>query len=163
MPRSPMSVEQLRDYAYCSMLYYWRHVAGIRGEKAPRTTLELAGDSVRDAWSLYASRPGTGLPDLVCLGKALTGGFPLSACVGRADLMDAAWPVSTGEAIHTSTYLGHPVGCAMALAQIAEIKRLKLCERSARRGAELQKHILHRARKGCLIPGRMVPVGIKAG
>ena len=74
------------------------------------------------------------IPDLICLGKALTGGFPLSACVGRADLMDAAWPVSTGEAIHTSTFLGHPVGCAMALAQIAEIKRLKLCERSAELG-----------------------------
>src|ERR1035437_8534145 len=64
------------------------------------------------------------MPDLICLGKALTGGFPLSACVGRADLIDAAWPASTGEAIHTSTFLGHPVGCAMALAQIAEIKRL---------------------------------------
>ncbi len=70
-------------------------------------------------------------PDLVCLGKALTGGFPLSACVGRADLMDAAWPASTGEAIHTSTFLGHPVGCAMALAQIAEIERLKLATRAA--------------------------------
>jgi 4-aminobutyrate aminotransferase-like enzyme len=76
-------------------------------------------------------------PDLICLGKALTGGFPLSACVGRADVMDAAWPASTGEAIHTSTYLGHPVGCAMALAQIADIKRLKLCERSAKLGGFL--------------------------
>jgi 4-aminobutyrate aminotransferase-like enzyme len=74
------------------------------------------------------------VPDLICLGKALTGGFPLSACVGRADLMDAAWPASTGEAIHTSTFLGHPVGCAMALAQIDEIRRLKLCERSAALG-----------------------------
>jgi 4-aminobutyrate aminotransferase-like enzyme len=74
------------------------------------------------------------VPDLICLGKALTGGFPLSACVGRADVMDAAWPASQGEAIHTSTFLGHPVGCAMALAQIAEIRRLKLCERSARLG-----------------------------
>jgi len=70
------------------------------------------------------------IPDLICLGKALTGGFPLSACVGRADLMDAAWPASAGEAIHTSTFLGHPVGCAMALAQILEIRRLKLCEHS---------------------------------
>jgi 4-aminobutyrate aminotransferase-like enzyme len=61
------------------------------------------------------------VPDVICLGKALTGGFPLSACVGESRLMDAAWPPSTGEAIHTSTYLGHPVGCAMALAQIGEI------------------------------------------
>ena len=81
------------------------------------------------------------IPDVICLGKALTGGFPLSACVGRADLMDAAWPASNGEAIHTSTFLGHPVGCAMALAQIKEIQRLKLCERAATLGAELLKQL----------------------
>jgi 4-aminobutyrate aminotransferase-like enzyme len=74
------------------------------------------------------------VPDLICLGKALTGGFPLSACVGCADLMDAAWPESTGEAIHTSTFLGHPVGCAMALAQIEEIRSRKLVKRSAKLG-----------------------------
>lgn len=77
------------------------------------------------------------MPDLICLGKALTGGFPLSACVGRADLMDAAWPASTGEAIHTSTFQGNPVGCAMALAQIAEIRSRKLPERAAATGAYL--------------------------
>jgi acetylornithine/succinyldiaminopimelate/putrescine aminotransferase len=71
-------------------------------------------------------------PDLICLGKALTGGFPLSACVGRADIIDATWPPSTGEAIHTSTFQGNPVGCAMALAQIAEIRSKKLPQ--ARRG-----------------------------
>jgi acetylornithine/succinyldiaminopimelate/putrescine aminotransferase len=58
-------------------------------------------------------------PDIICLGKALSGGFPISACVGRADIMDA-WPRSTGEALHTSTTLGNPLGCAMALASIAE-------------------------------------------
>ncbi|HEV2394822.1 MAG TPA: aspartate aminotransferase family protein [Verrucomicrobiae bacterium] len=77
------------------------------------------------------------IPDLVCLGKALTGGFPLSACVGRADLMDAAWPASSGEAIHTSTFLGHPVGCAMALAQIQEIQQRRLATRAARLGKVL--------------------------
>lgn len=80
-------------------------------------------------------------PDLICLGKALTGGFPLSACVGRADLMDAAWPPSDGEAIHTSTYLGHPVGCAMALAQIAEIRRRDLITRSATLGRHLRDEL----------------------
>jgi len=87
----------------------------------------------------FACEHSRTVPDLICLGKALTGGFPLSACVGRADLMDRAWPRATGEAIHTSTFLGHPVGCAMALAQIAEIGRKKLVERSALLGAELLK------------------------
>lgn len=77
------------------------------------------------------------VPDLICLGKALTGGFPMSACVGRADVMDLAWPASMGEAIHTSTFLGHPVGCAMALAQIRELERRALPERSRRLGAAL--------------------------
>jgi 4-aminobutyrate aminotransferase-like enzyme len=89
----------------------------------------------------FACEHSRTIPDLICLGKALTGGFPLSACVGRADLMDAAWPASTGEAIHTSTFLGHPVGCAMALAQISEIRRLKLCERSAKLGKYLLEEL----------------------
>ncbi len=77
------------------------------------------------------------IPDLICLGKALTGGFPLSACVGRADIMDAAWPLSQGEALHTSTFLGHPVGCAMALAQIGEITKRQLPKHSEVLGAKL--------------------------
>jgi len=93
----------------------------------------------------FACEHSSVTPDLICLGKALTGGFPLSACVGRADLMDAAWPQSKGEAIHTSTFLGNPVGCAMALAQIAEIGKRKLPERSAQLGkfllTELQAKI----------------------
>ncbi len=91
---------------------------------------------------LFACDHGGVMPDVICLGKALTGGFPLPACVGRADVMDAAWPTSTGEAIHTSTFLGNPVGCAMALAQIAEIERLKLPERAA----ELGEHLLEKLR-----------------
>jgi 4-aminobutyrate aminotransferase-like enzyme len=83
------------------------------------------------------------IPDIICLGKALTGGFPLSACVGRAEVMDAAWPASRGEAMHTSTFLGNPVGCAMALAQIEELRENKLPERAAKLGefflAELSK------------------------
>lgn len=85
----------------------------------------------------FACEHSQTIPDLICLGKALTGGFPLSACVGSAELIDSAWPRSTGEAIHTSTFLGHPVGCAMALAQIAEIRTNKLADRSAVLGKAL--------------------------
>jgi len=89
----------------------------------------------------FACEHSGAIPDLICLGKGLTGGFPLSACVGRADIMDTAWPASTGEAIHTSTFLGHPVGCAMALKQISELRRRKLGERSARLGRTLLEQL----------------------
>ena len=45
--------------------------------------------------------------------------------------------VSTGEALHTSTYLGNPLGCAAALATIDELERLQLPARAARLGARL--------------------------
>jgi len=48
-----------------------------------------------------------------------------------------AWPRSTGEAIHTSTFLGHPLGCAAALASIAVLRDERLVERSAELGARL--------------------------
>ncbi|HEX3719793.1 MAG TPA: aspartate aminotransferase family protein [Verrucomicrobiae bacterium] len=82
----------------------------------------------------FACEETSTMPDLICLGKALTGGFPLSVCVGRADIIDRAWPPSKGEAIHTSTFQGNPVGCAMALAQIAEIRDKKLPQRAAQLG-----------------------------
>src|SRR5688500_2643072 len=71
------------------------------------------------------------------MGKALAGGFPISACVGKSALIERAWPKSRGEAIHTSTFLGHPVGCAMALVNIAEIRSQKLPDKADQRGKEL--------------------------
>jgi 4-aminobutyrate aminotransferase-like enzyme len=62
------------------------------------------------------------VPDLICLGKALAGGFPISVCVGKADVMDA-WPETHGEALHTSTFLGNPMGCAMALEAIRQYRK----------------------------------------
>jgi 4-aminobutyrate aminotransferase-like enzyme len=76
-------------------------------------------------------------PDIICLGKALTGGFPLSACVGRADVMDA-WPASNGEALHTSTYLGNPVGCAMALASLKMHAEPEIARAVRERGTKLK-------------------------
>ncbi len=62
-------------------------------------------------------------PDLLCLGKALGGGFPVSACLGTADAM-AGWGSSTGAAIHTQTFLGHPPACAAALATLPLLQAL---------------------------------------
>jgi len=74
------------------------------------------------------------LPDVVALGKALGGGFPISACVGRAEVM-RRWPASTGEALHTSTHLGNPLGCAAALAVLRTLKSDSLVQRADEVGA----------------------------
>jgi 4-aminobutyrate aminotransferase-like enzyme len=76
-------------------------------------------------------------PDLLCLGKALTSGFPLAACVGRASIMDAAWPESTGEALHTSTFLGNPLGCRMALESLKLLEAEPWSDRVEKLGAHL--------------------------
>jgi 4-aminobutyrate aminotransferase-like enzyme len=74
------------------------------------------------------------VPDLLCVGKGLGGGMPLSACLGRAEVMDR-WPASAGESLHTQTFLGHPPACAAALASLAVLAEEKLPERAAEVGA----------------------------
>jgi 4-aminobutyrate aminotransferase-like enzyme len=77
-------------------------------------------------------------PDIVCLGKALGGGVPISACLARREVMDA-WPESHGEAIHTSTFLGHPLACAAALAVLETLERERVVDRVRVLGSELME------------------------
>lgn len=79
-------------------------------------------------------------PDILLVGKALTGSLPLSAALGTPAVMDA-WPESAGEAIHTSTFLGNPVTCAAALAQLDEIETMGLVSRSAALGGVIRERI----------------------
>ena len=80
------------------------------------------------------------LPDMVCLGKGMAGGYPISACVGSAAVMDA-WGASKGEALHTQTFLGNPVGSAMALACIEVLEGVlpEVTEKGARFRARLEE------------------------
>jgi 4-aminobutyrate aminotransferase-like enzyme len=73
------------------------------------------------------------IPDLLCVGKGLASGMPISACLGKREVFDA-WPHSTGEALHTQTFLGHPASCAAALASLEVAEREELAERSRRLG-----------------------------
>lgn len=74
------------------------------------------------------------IPDLLCIGKAMGGGFPISACLGKKQIMKSLG-VSKGEAIHTSTFLGNPLGCAASLAVIEEIEKNKLVENAQEKGS----------------------------
>jgi 4-aminobutyrate aminotransferase/(S)-3-amino-2-methylpropionate transaminase len=69
-------------------------------------------------------------PDLVSLAKSLSNGLPLSAVVGRADVMDAAEPGGLG-----GTFGGNPISCAAALGAIETIEQDGLAARAESIGA----------------------------
>ncbi len=69
-------------------------------------------------------------PDILVLGKALGGGFPLGAFALRSGLAQAL--LATGQIPHLSTFGGHPVACAASLAVIRVIRRQRLIQRVQR-------------------------------
>jgi 4-aminobutyrate aminotransferase/(S)-3-amino-2-methylpropionate transaminase len=71
-------------------------------------------------------------PDLITLAKSMAGGFPISAVVGRADVMDAPAPGGLG-----GTYAGSPLSCAAALAVLEVFKQEDLLDRSRQLGLRL--------------------------
>jgi 4-aminobutyrate aminotransferase / (S)-3-amino-2-methylpropionate transaminase / 5-aminovalerate transaminase len=72
------------------------------------------------------------VPDLICLGKGLGGGLPLSATVGRKEVMDA-WRHEE-EVVHTSTFAGAPLLCSTGIATLDVLAREQLPERAAEIG-----------------------------
>jgi 4-aminobutyrate aminotransferase-like enzyme len=143
-------------------------IQGRGGDRIPPRGFlaELRALCDREGWLLIADEIYTGfgrtgrwfacehedvVPDLLCMAKGLAGGMPVSACAGRAAVMDA-WPASGGEALHTQTFLGHPPGCAAALASIRALEAQGLVERSARLGAEALAQLKRRfaGRRGVL-------------
>jgi len=71
--------------------------------------------------------------DVVCLGKGLGGGVPISACIG-SDAVMQAWRREP-EVVHTSTFAGAPVACAAAIATLDTLSRERLVARAADLGA----------------------------
>ncbi len=74
-------------------------------------------------------------PDLLCCGKALGGGLPIAATIGRAELFE---PFRVdGEALHTGTFVAHPLACAAALATLELLERERLDQRALALGAQI--------------------------
>lgn len=136
-------------------------IQGRGGERIPPDGFlsELREICDAEGWLLIADEVYTGfgrtgrwfacdhegvIPDLLCVAKGLASGMPISACLGRAETMDA-WPTSDGEALRTQTFLGHPPSCAAALASIAVLEDEKLVEHAA----DLGTIALARLRERC--------------
>ena len=92
-------------------------------------------------------------PDLMTVAKSIAGGVPLSALIGKADIMDAPPPGGLG-----GTYAGSPLGCAAALAVLEVMKQERLLERSLQLGERLQAR-LRTLQKRCSAIGEIRGLG----
>jgi 4-aminobutyrate aminotransferase / (S)-3-amino-2-methylpropionate transaminase / 5-aminovalerate transaminase len=76
-------------------------------------------------------------PDLIAIAKAIGGGFPISAVIGRSDVMDAPNPGGLG-----STFAGNAVSCAAGLAVLDVMEE----EGILKRAHKLGQHVAQRLR-----------------
>ncbi len=76
-------------------------------------------------------------PDLMCLAKSIAAGLPLSAVIGRAEIMDAP-----GDSAIGGTYVGNPVAQAAALAVLDVFEEDGLVDRAARIGETIRTRML---------------------
>jgi 4-aminobutyrate aminotransferase/(S)-3-amino-2-methylpropionate transaminase len=81
-------------------------------------------------WAAYEHYGVT--PDLSTWAKSMGSGLPISAVLGKQNLMDAPAPGQLG-----GTYGGNPVACAAALATIRVMEEQGLAERAAAIGARI--------------------------
>jgi len=88
----------------------------------------------RSGKMLYSLSPEC-TPDLLCLGKGLGGGMPISAVVGRGAVLEA-WR-RDAEVVHTSTFAGNALASGAALATLDVISRERLPERATALGTQL--------------------------
>jgi len=83
---------------------------------------------------LWASEHSKVTPDLMTVAKAIGGGIPLSAVIGREEILD-----EVGPGAHMGTFAGNPIACAAGLALVNVLLEEKIPERAAATGAYLLK------------------------
>jgi 4-aminobutyrate aminotransferase/(S)-3-amino-2-methylpropionate transaminase len=81
------------------------------------------------------------LPDILCLGKGLGAGVPISAMIGRAHVMQS-WGAHHGTAIHTATHFGSPVACAAALSVLNAFEDGKIFSQVEKLGANFKNALV---------------------
>lgn len=94
--------------------------------------------------NLFAADTFNTVPDILCMGKGMSGGYaPLSGIAFSDRIAEAFWgPEEAGiEFAHGHTYAANPVACAAGLAAIHELESRNLIENCRKMGAHLRKKL----------------------
>jgi 4-aminobutyrate aminotransferase-like enzyme len=97
-------------------------------------------------------------PDVICCGKGISSSLPLSAVIGRPEILDQFPPGSM-----TSTHTGNPVCAAAALASLRKIANEDLAGNAARLGEPLLEGLLEIQKRHPAVIGRVTARGLVAG
>jgi len=98
------------------------------------------------------------VPDLICCGKGISSSLPLSAVIGRTEIMDQFPPGSM-----SSTHTGNPVCCAAALASLRKILSADLTGNAASLEPVLAAGLAEIQRNHASVVGHYTCRGLVAG
>ncbi len=99
----------------------------------------LCGAGRTGTW--WAIEPYGVAPDIMTLGKGISGGYaPLSAVAAPERILDAI-AGGSGDFLHAQTFSHHPVACAAGLAAVRYLKQHKLVERCSQLGVVLHQRL----------------------
>jgi adenosylmethionine-8-amino-7-oxononanoate aminotransferase len=99
----------------------------------------LCGAGRTGTW--WAIEPYGVAPDLMTLGKGISGGYAALSAVAAPERIVGVIAEGSGSFLHAQTFSFHPVACAAGLAAVRLLKRDHLVERCARLGGSLHQRL----------------------
>ena len=149
------SLEQITDISACVLIEPIQGEGGIRlpendylqklRKKCDETGTLLIFDEIQTGFgrtgSLFALQEFDVVPDIMTIAKGMGGGMPIGAFVSSNEIMSA---FKTNPILgHITTFGGHPVSCAAAVASLKTIVDEKLCEKVKQKGQLFRDLLIH--------------------
>ena len=118
-----------------------KYVKAIR-ELCTKHGILLVFDEIQSGFGrtgkMFASEQFNVVPDVMTVGKAIAGGLPMSAIISTPEIMSKWLP-----GMHGTTFGGHPVCAAAALAVLEEFKESNILENVNKQGLYLKERLLN--------------------
>lgn len=111
---------------------FWRRLAELAKQHGALLVADEVWTGLGRAGSWLCSLAEGVVPDVICLGKGLGGGLPISATIGSARVMQS-WRREP-EVVHTATFAGSPLAASAAIATLDVLHKERLPERAAELG-----------------------------
>ena len=119
-------------------IFYYKKFIKLLSQFAKKNNILICFDEMQAGFGRTGKKFGfmhyNISPDLVCVGKGMGSGFPLSGVLGKKKLMDLA-PIGS----MSSTHSANPISCVAGLATLKELKKRNLIQKSFELGKIISK------------------------